>query len=172
MICAAILRCFTIKFVSLEAILGRRFQEHDGDKMNLPVAKKAKEVARALLIIGALLTLCISEGVGLQLLPPPASAATRAAGAATPETQIASCAQPPAPPAPEKSVISRVEIVAPKLKKLAFASPLSPLAAPLPVSRALFAERLPLAASLPPPPSLYVFRPAGEPTSRAPPCLA
>jgi hypothetical protein len=71
---------------------------------------------RLILLVGVLMTLCISEGVGLQLLPiPTVMNAPFYLGKAT---VIEVCADVPYSPPRHKSISGRVEIIAPKIDRL------------------------------------------------------
>jgi hypothetical protein len=71
-----------------------------------------RSCVRTLLLISVLVTLCISEGVGLQLLPIP-SAPSITTGLAEARL-IEARTNAPSPPPREESISSRVEIIAPK----------------------------------------------------------
>jgi hypothetical protein len=70
---------------------------------------------RSLFIIGALLTLCIAEGVGLQLLPLPSDSAAR--GPSEGLTRVESPAPATSTPIQDEYEQGRVVIAAPKPKR-------------------------------------------------------
>jgi hypothetical protein len=71
---------------------------------------------RTLLLISVLVTLCISEGVGLQLLPIPNASGVAVSLAEASQMKVRT--EVPSPPSREKNIASRVEIIAPKLEGL------------------------------------------------------
>jgi hypothetical protein len=71
---------------------------------------------RMLLLVSVLVTLCISEGVGLQLLPIPNAHGVAVSVAEASQMNVRT--EVPIPPSREKNIASRVEIIAPKLEGL------------------------------------------------------
>jgi hypothetical protein len=71
---------------------------------------------RMLVLVSVLVTLCISEGVGLQLLPIPNAPGVVVSLAEASEMKVRT--EAPSPPSREKNTASRVEIIAPKLEGL------------------------------------------------------
>jgi hypothetical protein len=76
--------------------------------------------ARSILLVCVLVTLCISEGVGLQLLPIPTESGAPARLAEARLSEV--CTHVPTPPLPSKKITVRIEIMAPKLKGLSHQS--------------------------------------------------
>jgi hypothetical protein len=71
---------------------------------------------RMLLLVSVLVTLCISEGVGLQLLPIPNALGVPVRVAEASQMNVRT--EVPSPPTREKNIASRVEIIAPKMEGL------------------------------------------------------
>ena len=84
--------------------------------MKAPIDKRGRFYVRSLLLVSVLVTLCISEGVGLQLLPIPGDSDAPACLAEARLIEVRT--HVPTPPPPSKKVTVRVEIMAPKLKGL------------------------------------------------------
>jgi len=126
--------------------------------------------SRSLFIIGALLTLCISEGVGLQLLPLPSNPAAQ--GRSEGLTRIESPGAATSTPIQDEYEQGRVVIAAPKPKRhLAQLEFIKVGAVALRAIREVQPDLLPAVYSEEARPiySLVLARP---PASRAPPGLA
>lgn len=122
---------------------------------------------RSLLLISVLVTLCISEGVGLQLLPIPIEAHTGVEQ--SPQGKIRTDVPGPLPQ--RKSISCRVEIIVPKLKGLPHQQSIQVIASPLPAARP-FTIRLSAPVYSPEPVSDYSFTFVPQGASRSPPLPA
>jgi hypothetical protein len=123
---------------------------------------------RSILLVGVLLTLCTSEGVGLQLLPFPSKSGRDPAEYA----QTRSAVDCKRTPSHSQNIPSRVEIAAPKPKKFSPQQKVEKL-----VTAALIATWSVEAISLQEthsqqPQSGYSFAFSSQPATRAPPRLA
>jgi hypothetical protein len=124
---------------------------------------------RVLLLIGVLVPLCISEGIGLQLLPIPCAVEPRPGLAEARASKVRTGV--PSPPAQGKSISGRTEIVAPKLEGISQQQPIRMITDALLAARHFY-------ISLPTPvyskkiASGYSFIFASQGASRAPPLPA
>jgi len=120
------------------------------------------------LLVGVLLTLCVSEGVGLQLLPLPSKG----------EHSLAECPQLRSgagcthTPSHSEYIPGRVEIAAPKLEKRSLQQQFEQVVTAA-LSTARYVEAGPLqVAYAQRSPSVYSFTFVSRPAARAPPRLA
>jgi hypothetical protein len=88
---------------------------------------------RSLLLISVLVTLCISEGVGLQLLPIPNATEVHTCVEESPLSKIRT--DVPGPPPQSKSISCRVEIIVLKLKDLPHQQSIQIIASALPAAQ-------------------------------------
>jgi hypothetical protein len=123
--------------------------------------------ARSLLLIGVLLTLCISEGVGLQLLPFPTNGEHNFAESA----RIKDAADCSSVPAHVRYKPCRIEMIAPKLKERIFRQQLEHIVAALVFSYVIEADSIPK-AYIEQQESSYSLRLACKTSGRAPPPIA
>lgn len=136
--------------------------------MKAVIDKLGTFYVRSLLLVSVLAALCVSEGIGLQLLPIPGGASAPVGSAEA--KLIKTGTDVPSPPRQGKSISGRIEIVAPKLKGLSHQQSI------LIITAALLATRYP-DISLPVP--VYSEKPASDYSfifsyqgaSRAPPRL-
>jgi hypothetical protein len=125
---------------------------------------------RTLLLVSLLVTLCISEGVGLQLLPIP-----NAPGVAVSVAEarlMAVRTEVPSPPSREKNIASRVEIIAPKLEGLSHQQSFQIHTAVLPAATRPDVSLPDILSSTQEPASGYSGIFVSQGASRAPPILA
>jgi hypothetical protein len=125
---------------------------------------------RSILLVGVLVTLCISEGVGLQLLPIPS--AISAPVSLEKATLIEVCTNVPSLPPRGKSVSGRIEIMAPKIDRLSQQQSIQLGRAALPGSIHSDANLPCVVFSLEEPTSVYSGIFASQAAGRAPPSLA
>jgi hypothetical protein len=125
---------------------------------------------RSLLLVSVLVTLCISEGVGLQLLPIPNATGTPVCPAEARLMEVRS--DVPAPPQRGKGIASRVEIIAPKLEGLSHQQSFQIHTAVLPAATDPDVSLPCLLSSTQEPASEYAGIFVSQGASRAPPILA
>jgi hypothetical protein len=125
---------------------------------------------RTLLLVSVLVTLCISEGVGLQLLPIPN--APRVVVSLAEASQMKVRTEVPSPPSREQNIASRVEIIAPKLEGLSHQQSFQIHTAVLPAATHLDVSMPGLLSSTPDPASEYSGIFVSQGASRAPPFQA
>jgi hypothetical protein len=123
---------------------------------------------RSLLLVSVLVALCVSEGIGLQLLPIPGGASVPVALAEA--KLIKTGTDVPSPHRREKSVSDRIEIVAPKLKGLSHQQSIQIITAALLATRHPDVS-LPVPVYSEKPASGYSFIFSYQGASRAPPRL-
>lgn len=137
--------------------------------MNALISIVTRFQVRSLLIVSLLSALCISEGVGLQLLPIP----IRLGGYSLPveSIQLKADSDSPTPPSGSDHISARIEITTQKVRKPSFQQEFVQLS-----TAALITNCLPddLLQEIRPQPStlLYSFFFASQPASRAPPRIA
>ena len=123
---------------------------------------------RSLLLVSVLVALCVSEGIGLQLLPIPGGASA-SVGLAEAEL-IKTGTDVPSPPRQDKSISGRTDIVALKLKGLSHQQSIQIITAALLATRHPDVS-LPLPVHSEEPASGYSFIFSYQGASRAPPRL-
>jgi hypothetical protein len=130
-------------------------------------SRRIELIVRSLLIVGVLLALCISEGVGLQLLPIPDL--TPEPSSIVPPTQATSLTDSSRHSLPNNAGLGRVEIVAPKLKKLSIQLSLEQDNSIVLLTSGHTQYDAAWEVYRQTPPSLYAFNIVCRPASRAPP---